>query len=336
MIITQTPLRISFAGGGSDLPAFYKQEPGCVLSASINKYIFIAAHPYFYGNKIQLKYAKTELVDNVCDIQHPIFRQVLSDLKMNGLDLNSIADIPAGTGLGSSSSFTVGLLHTLKAYLGRYCSAEELAAEACDIEINKLGEPIGKQDQYAAAYGGLNLITFYPDETVNVEKIIIGQDQKKELEKNLIMIFTGSSRSASSILKEQGQITISEKSKYNSVRQMAALARELRSVLSGASFDDFGRILHEGWLLKKSLTSSISNSGINDIYEKGIKSGALGGKLLGAGGSGFILFYCPYESQPAFRQTMSGYRELGFKFDNWGSKVIYVGEQDEVEENRKG
>jgi D-glycero-alpha-D-manno-heptose-7-phosphate kinase len=318
------------------LPAFYKQESGCVLSASINKYIFIAAHPYFYGNKIQLKYAKTELVDNVCDIQHPIFRQVLSDLKMNGLDLNSIADIPAGTGLGSSSSFTVGLLHTLKAYLGRYCSAEELAAEACDIEINKLGEPIGKQDQYAAAYGGLNLITFYPDETVNVEKVIIGQDQKKELERNLIMIFTGSSRSASSILKEQGQITISEKSKYNSVRQMAALARELRSVLSGASFDDFGRILHEGWLLKKSLTSSISNSGINDIYEKGIRAGALGGKLLGAGGSGFILFYCPYERQPAFRQTMSGYRELGFKFDNWGSKVIYVGEQDEVEENRKG
>lgn len=328
MIITRTPFRISFAGGGSDLPAFYQQEPGCVLSTSIDKYMFLAAHPFFDKHKIQLKYSKTELVEKIADIQHPIFRQVLSDHKLTGIDINSIADIPAGTGLGSSSSFTVGLLHTVNAYLGRYASAEQLAAGACDIELNKLGEPIGKQDQYAAAYGGLNFITFNPDETVNVEKIIMRTDKKSELEENLIMIYTGDTRSASALLKEQGKATVSQKDKFNNVREMVQLAYNLKKVLSENNIDEFGRILHEGWLLKKSLTGGISNTLVDNIYDEGLKAGALGGKLLGAGGGGFILFYCPKEKQPGFRKTMSKYRELNFKFDNFGSKVIYVGEHD--------
>lgn len=328
MIITRTPFRISFAGGGSDLPAFYKQEPGCVLSTSIDKYMFIAAHPFFDKNKIQLKYSKTELVDSVANIQHPIFKQVLKDYKLTGLDINSMADIPAGTGLGSSSSFTVGLLHTVNAYLGKYTSAEQLAAGACDIEISKLGEPIGKQDQYAAAYGGLNLITFHPDETVNVEKIIMSTEKKLELENNLIMIYTGDTRSASAILKEQGQAMVSQKDKFNNLREMVKLAQSLKTVLSENNIDEFGRILHEGWLLKKSLTGGISNILVDTIYEQGLKAGALGGKLLGAGGGGFILFYCPKTKQAGFKKAMAKYRELDFKFDNFGSKVIYVGEHD--------
>lgn len=328
MIITRTPFRISFAGGGSDLPAFYKQEPGCVLSTSIDKYMFLAAHPFFDKGKIQLKYSKTELVNNVKDINHPIFRQVLTDHKITGIDINSIADIPAGTGLGSSSSFTVGLLHTVNAYLGKYVSAEQLAAGACEIEINKLGEPIGKQDQYAAAYGGLNFITFNPDETVNVEKIIMRSEKKAELEANLLMIYTGDTRSASAILKEQGQATVSKKDKFNDLREMVKLAHGLKQVLSENNIDEFGRILHEGWLLKKSLTGGISNILVDTIYDQGIAAGALGGKLLGAGGGGFILFYCPQEKQAGFRKAMAKYRELDFKFDSFGSKVIYVGEHD--------
>jgi D-glycero-alpha-D-manno-heptose-7-phosphate kinase len=327
MIITRTPFRISFSGGGSDLPAFYRQEPGCVLSTSIDKYMFIAAHPFFDSQKIQLKYSRTELVGEFKEIQHPIFRQVLSDFKLKGVDINSIADIPAGTGLGSSSSFTVGLLHTLNAYLGKYASAEYLAQEACNIEINKLGEPIGKQDQYAAAFGGLSLITFYPDEKVSVEKIIMSPDKKKEMQENLLMLYTGDSRSASAILKEQG-LAVSQKEKFKNLQQMVKMTKDLKDALHGNNIDALGEILHEGWLLKKSLTGGITTSLVEEIYAAGLKAGATGGKLLGAGGGGFILFYCPRAKQEKFRQLMKKYRELKFCFDDFGSKVIYIGEHD--------
>jgi D-glycero-alpha-D-manno-heptose-7-phosphate kinase len=324
VIITRTPFRISFAGGGSDLPAFYRKEQGCVLSTSIDKYMFLAAHPFFDAGKIQLKYSKTELVSEFNDIQHPIFRQILSEHNLKGIDINSIADIPAGTGLGSSSSFAVGLLHLVNAYRGKYISAEQLAAGACDIEINKLNEPIGKQDQYAAAYGGLNFIRFNPDETVQVEKIIMDQEKKSHLEHSLIMIYTGDVRSASKILKEQSA-QAENKDKILTMKKMVILAHELRVALQGNEIDNFGRILHEGWLMKKSLTGGISNSVVDDLYARGIKHGALGGKLLGAGGGGFILFYVPRDQQEKFRTGMAGLRELHFKFDNEGSKVIYMG-----------
>ena len=326
MIITRTPFRISFAGGGSDMSAFYRQAPGAVLSTSIDKYMFVALHPFFDPEKIQLKYSKTELVSSHDEIHHPILREVLKSYDLKGVDINSIADIPAGTGLGSSSSFSVGVLHTVNAYLGKYVSAEQLAAMACDIEINKLAEPIGKQDQYAAAYGGLNLITFNPDESVNVEKIIMSAAKKKELDDNLIMIYTGTTRSAGKILKEQKD-NISQNDKFNNLQKMVQLAYDLKNALNSGNIDDFGAILHEGWLLKKSL-AAISNGEIDAIYERGLKSGAAGGKLLGAGAGGFILFYCPKENQEKFRKEMSEYRELKFNFDDFGSKVIYVGEHD--------
>lgn len=326
MIISRTPFRVSFAGGGSDLPSFYRKSTGAVLSTSIDKYMYIAIHPYFEKEKIQLKYSKTEQVDNIEAINHPIFREVLKMYNLTGVDLNSIADIPSGTGLGSSSSFTVGLLNAVRAYLGKATSGEKLGELACDVEINRVGSPIGKQDQYAAACGGLNFITFYGDETVNVEKIIMQPDKKQELEDNLLMVFVGGEHSANTILKSQSA-AISDQKKFEAQKTMVQLAYNLRESLENNNLDDFGKILHENWLLKKSLTSGISNGIVDQIYNKGIESGALGGKLLGAGGAGFILFYCPKEKQSEFRERMGDIKELKFRFDHYGSKIIYVGEK---------
>lgn len=323
MIISRTPFRISFAGGGSDLPSFYRRTEGAVLSTSIDKYVYIAIHPFFEPCQIQLKYSKTELVQSVEKIEHPIFREVLQLYKLAGVDINSIADIPAGTGLGSSSSFTVGLLNAVRAYLGQVSGDEQLAQMACDVEINRIKSPIGKQDQYAAAYGGLNFIMFNGDETVNVEKIIMSPQKKLELEDNLIMIYVGGKHSANEILSTQ-QKNYDDNKKFDNQKQMVRLAYDLKHSLESNNIDDFGHILHEGWLLKRSLTSSISNSNIDDIYNLGLASGATGGKLLGAGGAGFILFYCPKEKQNDFRAKMSSYREMSFKFDNFGSKIIYI------------
>ena len=297
-----------------------------MLSTSIDKYMYIAIHPYFEKNKIQLKYSNTEQVDSIDEINHPIFREVLRMYGVTGVDLNSIADIPSGTGLGSSSSFTVGLLNAVRAYLGKASSGEKLGELACDVEINRVGSPIGKQDQYATACGGLNFITFYGDETVNVEKIIMNPDKKQELEDNLLMVFVGGEHSANEILKSQ-QAAISDQKKFETQKQMVKLAYNLRESLENNNLDDFGRILHEGWLMKKSLTAGISNGLVDDMYNKGIESGALGGKLLGAGGAGFILFYCPKEKQVEFRDKMGNIAEMTFRFDNYGSKIIYVGEK---------
>jgi D-glycero-alpha-D-manno-heptose-7-phosphate kinase len=327
MIISKTPFRISFAGGGSDLPAFYQKERGAVLSTTIDKYIYLAIHPFFDQKKIQLKYSKTELVSNVEEIIHPIFKTILSMYGMTGVDVNSIADVPSGTGLGSSSSFTVGLLNVINAYRNKSVSAEVLALKASHIEIDLLKSPIGKQDQYAAAYGGLNLISFFPDETVSIEKIIMDPKKKRELDNNLILIYTGDVRSANTILKQQN-LAISEKYKFEAQKRMVQLAVDLKESLEMNDIDNFGRILHEGWLLKKSLLKSISNTIIDDLYEKGIKSGALGGKLLGAGGGGFVLFYCPVEKQENFRMNMNGFTELAFRFENEGSKIIYFGDNN--------
>lgn len=325
MIISRTPFRISFAGGGSDLPSFYRREVGAVLSTSIDKYMYIAIHPFFEKNRIQLKYSQTELVDDVEMIRHPIFREVLTMYHLSGVDLNSIADIPSGTGLGSSSSFTVGLLNAVRTYLGKATSGEKLGELACDVEINRLGSPIGKQDQYAAACGGLNFITFYGDETVNVEKIVMQPQKKQELEDNLIMVYLGGEHSANAILENQ-QAGMSSQEKFDTQKRMVRLAYDLRASLENNQIDDFGRILHEGWLLKKSMAAGISNAAIEAIYNKGLQAGALGGKLLGAGGAGFILFYCPKEAQVGFFEQMNEVREMKFHFDNFGSKIIYIGD----------
>lgn len=322
MIISRTPFRISFAGGGSDLPAFYRNYPGAVLSTSIDKYMYLAIHPFYHPGKIQLKYSKTEMVSSVREISHPIFRSALSMYKLTGVDINSIADIPSGTGLGSSSSFTVGLLCALEAYYDRMASPEVLASRACHIEIDLLNSPIGKQDQYAAAFGGLNFIRFNQDSSVHVEKIVMNSLKKKELEENLIMVDTGDIRCANKILLEQGA-AISETDKFETQKRMVSLAYDLKRTLMQSDINNFGHILHEGWLLKKSLIKSISSDRVELIYNMGLKAGALGGKLLGAGGGGFILFYCQKENQERFRQEMKQFRELPFTFDNSGSKLVY-------------
>lgn len=328
MIISRTPFRISFAGGGSDLPAFYRRERGAVLSTTIDKYMYVAIHPFFDRQKIQLKYSKTELVDRVDSIRHPIFREVLRMYGLQGVDLNSIADIPSGTGLGSSSAFTVGLLNAVRCYLGKATSGEKLGQLACDVEINRVGSPIGKQDQYAAACGGLNVITFYGDETVDVQKVIMSSDKKRELEQNLFMYYVGGEHSANSILKTQ-QREIAREEVFQTQSRMVELVYKLKKSLEEGAVDDMGTFLHEGWLLKKSLTRGISNADIDNLYECGIRAGATGGKLLGAGGAGFLLFYCPAERHETFRVRMQDFPEMPFRFDNYGSKIIYIGDKYE-------
>lgn len=325
MIATRTPFRISFVGGGSDLKAFYSRHPGCVLSTTINKYMYIFVHPFF-DQQIQIKYSRTELVSRIEDIQHPIVKEALSRFQIRGIDLNSIADIPAGTGLGSSCSFTVGLLHALYAYTGKYPSKETLAREACEIEVDKLREPIGKQDQYSASYGGLNVITFYPDESVNVEPVIMPVQKLREFERNLLFFYTGISRPARNILSAQRNNTMQDQSTFGTLVKMARLAQNMREALSRGNLRDVGGILDENWILKRTLAGNISESRIDAYYETGKKHGALGGKLLGAGGGGFLMFYCEKERQDEVARALGHLRQFNFGFDLFGTKVIYVGE----------
>jgi D-glycero-alpha-D-manno-heptose-7-phosphate kinase len=323
MIITRTPFRISFCGGGSDLKEYYLKYGGAVLSAGINKYVFLSLHPFFYGNKYFLKYSKSELVDHVDKIQHRIIRQVLKDYGINGVDFNSSADIPAGTGLGSSSAFTVGLINLCNAYIGKYMNKEEIAHLACETEIDKLGEPIGKQDQYICAVGGLNYISFHRDDSVTVEKVYIDHAKRIYLEKNLLMFYTGITRSASEILAEQKNNTCMDKSKIENLHKMVKLAGELKNELLRGNIDTLAEILHAGWMYKRELASGISNEQINHYYDIAIKNGASGGKLLGAGGGGFLLFYVKEDYQDRVRKALSDLKELEFHFDYAGTGIIY-------------
>ncbi len=322
MIITRVPFRVSFCGGGSDLPAFYEKEAGCVISTSIKKYMYLTIHKNFFSDQIVLKYSKTEKVDNVDKIEHKIFKQCLKDFKLTGVELSSVADVPSGTGLGSSSSFTVALLELLYAYKGEYRSKAELAKEACNIEINELKKPIGKQDQYAAAFGGLNFIEFLPNGEVNVEPIIMKEESYKKLENNLLMFYIGDEHSASEILSEQSK-NMNNIDKFEAQRKMCKITRELKKELQNNNVDALGRSLHENWLLKKSLASGISNPFIDSVYEKAINNGALGGKLLGAGGAGFMLFYVPNDKQNDVRRALSNLREMEFEMDNSGATIIH-------------
>jgi len=325
MIITRTPFRISFCGGGSDLPSFYEQHGGCVLSTSINKYMYIAIHPYFDPRKTVLKYSQTEIVDALHQIKHTIMHQVLNELNVEGIEITCTADIPAGTGLGSSSTFTVGLLHTLYCYKGKYISKPDLAARACIVEIEKLGNPIGKQDQYAAALGGLNFIKFHANGKVTYEPLMLKRDVQKQLKNNLCAFYLGTTRSANEILKEQNQ-NMSSDAKFQNLVKMCRLAETMKESLLNGDLDAFGGILHESWQLKRELASGITNPEIDDLYEKAIKAGATGGKLLGAGGGGFLLFYCPEEKQAQLSSSL-GLRPLPFSFDYDGTSVIYIGEK---------
>lgn len=246
MIITKTPFRISFCGGGSDMADFYREHGGCVLSTTINRYMYLTIHPYFDESRTALKYSQNEIVEDINDIRHSIFHCVLNEQHISGVEIGSTADIPSGTGLGSSSSFTVGLLHTLACYKGKYISKGKLAEEACKVEIEKLGAPIGKQDQYAAAFGGLNFITFYKDDTVSVEPIITRGTTIKQLQENLVMFYTGITHDANKILSEQKR-NLTQADKTGNLIRMCELAGAMKQSLEENQTDDIGAILDEGW-----------------------------------------------------------------------------------------
>ena len=323
MIITRTPFRVSFAGGGSDLKVYYLRYGGSVLSVSIDKYIYLSMHPYFNNDKFFLKYSKNELVNDVNEIEHKIIKQVFKDFKISGVDFSSSADIPSGTGLGSSSSFTVGLTKLCSSYTDKYMSLEDIAKYACEVEIDKLKEPIGRQDQYACAIGGLNFIEFGMDGNVTTEKIIIEENKLQQLQDNLLMFYLGNTRSASNILREQKENTINDEKRVENLHKMVNLSRELKRELIKGNIDAMGDILHKGWTYKKELASKISNKNIDDYYDAALRNGALGGKLLGAGGGGFLLFYAPVINHEKIRNALITLEELKFNFSFEGSKILY-------------
>ena len=323
MIITRTPFRISFAGGGSDLRSYYTQEPGAVLSVAIDKYMYISVMERF-GGTFRISYSRTELVDTVEQVEHPIVRACLQRLGIrHGLEIVSMADLPALSGMGSSSSFTVGLLNALHAIQGHVVTSEQLAEDACQIEIDILKEPIGKQDQYIAAYGGLQLIQFHPDGHVCVDPVICSRDTRRELNRRLLLFYAGGVRAAREILAEQDANT---RNRLPMLRKLCSIAFQLREVLTlGRDLNEFGRLLHDAWKLKRTLAGSISNSRIDEYYERGIRAGALGGKLLGAGGGGFLLFFCEPHLQARLRHDLSDLPELPFMLEPEGTKIIHVG-----------
>jgi D-glycero-alpha-D-manno-heptose-7-phosphate kinase len=325
MIISRTPFRISFVGGGSDLPAFCERSPGAVLSVTINKAMYLTLHPYFDRGKTLLRYSKTELADSLDEIKHPIFREALRLTGMKGgVEISSTADVPSGTGMGSSSSFTVGLLHVLSAYQARYASKEYLGATASHLEIDVLKEPIGRQDQYAAAYGGLNVIEFHANGGVRVAPVTISNDLLAELDNRLLMFYTGQQRATRSILSDQGKRVATEEEKFKSTAKMVELVYQMRDALFARDLHAFGELLHRNWELKRSLSEQISNSAVDDAYDRALKAGASGGKLLGAGGGGFLLLYCEPHDQRRLRDALSDLHEIDFSFSLAGSSIIYT------------
>ncbi len=327
MIISQTPYRVSFAGGGTDLPSFYEQEPGAVLSVGLDKHMYVTVSPRF-ERTTRVSYTKTEIRESIDQIEHTLVRETL---RLVGLgphtEVTTIGDVPAGTGLGSSSSLTVGLLTALYAFRGRIVSPERLAREACQIEIEVLGKPIGKQDQYAAAYGGLNYIRFNPDGSVHVEPVPAKAGLLEELERWTLMMYTAQQRSADDILKKQSEGTVD---KMPVLRQMRDLASEMRQSFAGkhASLRLVAEGLDHGWELKRSLGFGISNEHVDGWYRAAKNAGAIGGKLLGAGGGGFLLLIAPPDSHDRIREALGRPRELAFGVDRRGSRVIFISDQE--------
>lgn len=321
MIIIQTPLRISFFGGGTDFPAFFREEGGCVLTSAIDKYIFVTIKERF-DQLLRIGYTRTEMVEAIDEVQHELIREALRKTGVaRGVEITTMGDIPsAGSGLGSSSTVVVGALHALYAYLGDSVTAEQLAREACEIEVDILGKPIGLQDQYIAAYGGLRFLEFRTDGRVVGERLQIDARLKRRLNENLLLFFTGVTRQAQSILSEQQRNISGRRAVLRAMRQLAHTARV---ELCAGNLDALGCLLHEGWELKKQLAGGISNSSLDAMYEAARQAGAVGGKITGAGGGGFLLLYCPREKQECVRHALDGLQELPFQFEPDGSKVIF-------------
>jgi len=319
LIIIQTPLRISFFGGGTDFPSFYMEEGGCVLSSAIDKYIFVTIKQRF-DDKMRVGYTRTEMVDTIDDLQHELIREAFRKVGISKrIEITTMGDIPSGSGLGSSSSVTVGSLHAMHAYLNHSVSTEQLAREACEIEIDVLKKPIGIQDQYIAAYGGLRFFEFSTSGQVCNDQIDLDPAVQTRLNENLLLFFTGITRQADSILTEQKENIHARKEYLCQLKDMALNGRD--ELLRG-NVDSIGEMLHESWQIKKQLASGISNGVIEAMYNSARTAGAIGGKITGAGGGGFLLLYCPYEKRENVRLALSNLREIPIRLEPDGSKVI--------------
>jgi D-glycero-alpha-D-manno-heptose-7-phosphate kinase len=327
VIISRTPFRVSLVGGGSDLRQYYQVRPGSVVAMAIKRYMYVTVNRRF-DSTIRVSYTKTEIVDSAKQLQHEIIREAMNMVGIKGgIEITTIADLPAGIGLASSSTVTVGVLNALNAYAGRHVSAEELAQKACAIEINVLGKPIGKQDQYLAAYGGFQHVRFNPDETVEVNPIICSHEASQALQKRLLLFYTGIQRSAGSVLKDAKRRINGNGSVKATMDQLVWLSEELRCQLLRNETSQVGEILGRAWELKKHMASKVTNGVLDAYYRKAIAAGAVGGKVLGAGGGGCLLLHVQPRQQAKVRRAMraAGLTEVPFAIEPEGSKIIYVG-----------
>ena len=324
MIIARSPLRISLGGGGTDVPSYYREHEGFLLAAAIDRYVYVTVmRPFTEG--IYLKYSEIEHVKNVLDVKHPIMREVLAGLKLRTpqIEITTLADIPSGTGLGSSGSFTTALIKALYAHYRKNIHPQQLAELACQIEIEKLGEPIGKQDQYIAAYGGISEFTFHKDGSVSSAPLNLSVQTVHDLEDNLLLFFTGISRSASLILKDQDDRSKAKEARIvDNLHFTKDLGIRSKDALLKNNTNNFGQLMHEHWEHKKSRSNGMSNEFIDDAYNKALKAGAVGGKLVGAGGGGFLMFYANDKEKLRNKMFEMGLEEVRFQFDFEGTKVI--------------
>jgi D-glycero-alpha-D-manno-heptose-7-phosphate kinase len=324
MIIARSPLRITLGGGGTDLPSYYRQREGFLIAAAIDRYVYITIHDTFVDDLI-VKYSEMERVEHAKELKHPIIREALALMDMDGrsMEITSMADIPAGTGLGSSGSFTTALLKALHAHRRHAVLPEDIARQACEIELDRLMEPIGKQDQYIAAYGGVTCFTFGKDDAVRSSPLTLGVEDRHSLEENLLLFFTGFSRKASTILKEQDTKSRSlDPEMMDNLDYVKDLGRRSQRALQCGDFATFARLMDEHWQHKKRRSNSMSNGQINEWYDLAMRNGAMGGKLIGAGGGGFLMFYA--EDRITLRRAMAaaGLPEVRFRFDYDGTKVV--------------
>lgn len=324
MIITRTPFRISFFGGGTDYPTWYREHGGAVIATSIDKYCYITCRklPQFFEHKHRIVYSKIENVKTIEEIQHPAVRGIMDWAKVtDGLEIHHDGDLPARSGLGSSSSFTAGLIHALHAMNGKMVSKETLAKEAINMEQNILAENVGSQDQISAVYGGFNRIDFHRNDSFDVSPLIIPRERQNELSSHLMLFFTGISRFASEVAKSKID---NFKSREKEMKAIGAMVDESISILQNPvqPIDDFGKLLHESWLFKRSLSDKISNSEIDEMYEAAMSAGAIGGKILGAGGGGFLLLFACPENQARIRERLKNLVHVPFKFEDSGSRVV--------------
>lgn len=331
MIVSRTPLRVSFLGGGSDLPAYYRRHGGAVLSTAIDKSVYVTVTRKF-DDAVRVSYSRTEEVAHARDVEHPLVREALAHMGIEGgVEITSVADIPAkGTGLGSSSSFTVGLLNALHGFKGTHANAEALARESCHIEIERCGEPIGKQDQYAAAFGGFNLIRFNPDDTVEVKKMVCSPQMLNDLQDRLLFFYTGVTRSASALLQEQSAQVAAPGARSDDTAELVRLTEAAYADLCAGNAGSLGPMLDEAWRIKRTINSGVTNALIDEAYDAAMAAGAEGGKILGAGGGGFLMFLAPPERHPAIRAALASLRETPFRFAPQGSSIYSIPKGEEA------